>query len=243
MAGTFLCPSSCGFAKVVAVEITRKVETEFKNGEKDNKPTFRASLHQEQYNQYKEIFKDVWQSFEIDYTKFIKKLPTLRAKFNKWNYRLTDQKAKYMKTFSTKNWNCLPLSRKREHSFENCKSCAVRFTEVQSFFPVKSNVLKGKAMNNPVFSANQQAESLRGTVRKTVPSQKEAKATAAAYFNSYASSFQETYNMPLAKALSKVPGIDIQNKTPNEIHEDRRNHYRKSKKSTQKQMEETAFIR
>lgn len=243
MAGTFLCPNSCGFAKVCVVEISRQTDKGFKNTEGKKTLDFRNDLNREKYLQYKNAFEDVWHAFEIDYSKFVKKLPSLKATINKWNFRLSDQKKKFMDTFSLKNWINLPTTRKREHSLNNCKSCAVRFTEVQSYFPVKSRGLKGKAMNNPVFAASQVAQSLRGTVRKTVPSKQDAKSTAEAWFNTLAPSFQDKYNIPLAEALSKVPGLNLQNKTQNQIRENRRQHYRKTKESIEKQMEETAFIR
>lgn len=243
MAGTFLCPNSCGFAKVCAVQISQKAEKEFKNIDGKKKVHFQYDLNLEKYRQYEEAFADVWQVFQIDYDKFVKKLPSLKSTFNKWNHRLKDQKNRFMETFSLENWVSLPTTRKREHSLNNCRSCAIRFTEVQSFFPVKSRALKGKAMNNPVFAAKQAVKEIRGTVRKTTPTQHEATSTAEAWFKTLAPSFEENYNLPLAKALSKIPDLDIQNNTKNQIRERRRQQYRKTKESIEKQMGETAFLR
>lgn len=179
----------------------------------------------------------------LNYKGFVKKLPALREKFNKWSSKLLDQKAKYMEVFSLSHWKQLPLARKREHTLSNCKSCNTRHSETQSLFPVKSNNIKGKALKNPVFAASQVTNSLRGTVRKVSPTQKEIKSAARAIYNTVAPSFHQTYNVPLAEALSKVSELNLQNNTKRNLQEVRRQHYRATNESVEKQMEETAFIR
>ena len=109
--------------------------------------------------------------------------------------------------------------------------------------PVKTNILKGKAQQNPVNAASESANVLREPVRKVSPTQKEIKTTARAVYNRVAPAFQEKYNISLANALSKVPELNLQIMTKNQQRDKRRQHYRATKENVEKQMEETAFKR
>jgi hypothetical protein len=168
MSGTFLCPSSCGFAKVGALEIVRSCSLPKDKGESNTK--YQARLKLEQYKQYISHFSEntdpvstAEDRFSISFLQFVKKLPGLREKLKKWSGRRAEENSRYLEKFSLKNWQLLTLARKREHSFANCKGCAVRYADVQSLFPVKSPFLKGKSKLNPVFAAETEAQRLNRT--------------------------------------------------------------------------------
>ena len=242
MTGTFLCPQSCGFAKVGALEIVRSSSVLRETGESNTKYQARLKVHQ--YNQFKSYFPEGTgpeNRFTISF-KFHKKLPGLREKINKWNPRKADEKSKYLETFSLKKWQLLVQARKQEHSLANCKGCAVRYVDTQAYFPVKSPVLKGKAKSNPVFAAETQVQNLNRTPQ-IKPLQRDIKNIAKAIYDKVDSVFEKTFCTSFAQALSKVSELNLQHKTPNERRQDRRNYYRLSKENIEKQMEETAFLR
>lgn len=242
MAGTFLCPNTCGFGKILALEASKKVALSKQEGE--SKTRFNNRLKQECYKLYISNFSLVEENFNIDLAKFNKKLPSLKDAINKWNFRKMDEKKLYLDTFSTSNWEKLSPVRKSEHTFSNCKGCALRYADVQALFPVKSSVLKGKAYQNPVFSSENEAQKLRCNNGRVVkPSQREIKNTAKAMYNKLSPVFEQSYGMSFAEALSKLPGLDIQYKSKNDIRSDRRQHYRQFKENIEAQIEETAFIR
>lgn len=205
---------------------------------------FRARVLQEQYQQFKSVFSVVEESFNLDFRKFAKKLPSLREAINKWSFRKSEEKKLYLATFSRAEWEKLSENRKKEHSFSNCKSCAVRYAGVQALFPVKSAVLKGKALKNPVFNASDVANKAgKFSSRVLKPTQRDIKNTAKTIYDKVSPIFEKKYDVSLAEALSKVPNLGLQYKTVNDRRKERRQHYRESKKSIENQMAETAFLR
>ena len=172
MAGTFLCPRTCGFVKVATIEIARKARSEARKRGDETASQFRARIHEEQFRLFEEIFKDLGEQ-TLNYKGFVKKLPALLEKFNKWSSKKLDQKAKYMNVFSLLHWKQLPTAQKREHTMSNCKSCNVRHSETLALFPVNSNNIRGKALKNPVFAASQVNDSLRGAAGKVSPTQRD----------------------------------------------------------------------
>jgi len=164
MVGTFLCPNTCGFAKIVAVEVARETSSSMRREKGESNTRYQARLKQEMFKKYNDTFSDSVERFSIDFLQFHKKLSGLRETINKWNFRKSDEKSKYLETFSQKNWIKLSVARKREHSLSNCKGCAIRNTEVQSYFPVKSSFLKGRAKINPVFAAVQEVNKMKAVL-------------------------------------------------------------------------------
>ena len=51
----------------------------------------------------------------------------------KWNSNSTC--VQYLETFSTKNWEAIPLEKKVSHSLTKCSSCAEQYLEIQRSFP------------------------------------------------------------------------------------------------------------
>ena len=99
--------------------------------------------------------------------------------------------------------------------------------------------MKGKALKNPVFTAEKEARSRCSVLKQ---SQKETKNTAQTIYEKVAPIFEKTYDMSFVETLSKVPDLNLQHKTKERIR-DRRHHYRESKENIESQMAETAFLR
>ena len=114
MAGTFLCPNTCGFPKIVAVELSRDIQYRVPREKSESKAKYQTRLLQQLYKKYQAIFGDVGDNFDIGYSQFIKKLPKLKELINKWNFRKAEEKKKYLETFSRANWEKLYENRKQE---------------------------------------------------------------------------------------------------------------------------------
>jgi len=243
MAGTFLCPNTCGFAKIAALEISRERSSLIRREKGESNTKYQARLKQEMYKEFNDTFTDTMDRFSVQFLQFHKKLPGLKDTINKWNFRKSDEKSCYMETFTRKNWKKLSDTRKKEHSFSNCKGCAVRYANIQVLFPIKSSFLKGKAKVNPVFAALGEANKTRAKELSTKPSPTNIKNAAKAIYDKVSPLFEKSFNVSFAEGLSKVPELLLQHKTLNERRNDRRNHYRNTKEGIENQMEETAFLR
>ena len=228
---TFLCPSSCGFAKVAALELGRRVNAEVLRDGKEGQAKFRARKLQEHYKQYVELFKGQEGNnyFSIDINKFRKKLPQLRDYFKSWNPRLKDEKEKIRKHFSVESWEQLPPARRKEHRFANCPGCKKRDLEFVALFPVRSKQFEGKAKENAFFN-------IRNTQIKPAPkiprplSQGQIKTIAKGLYDNVNAAFEKVCNVPFATAISKIPELELQKKkSPDEVRRARRERYRKAK--------------
>lgn len=242
MQGTFLTPGTCGFGRIVALEVSRKVA--LPKDKRESKTKHNARIQQECYKLFKETFGDFNENFDIGFSKFTKKLPTLKNTINKWNNRKLEEKKKYLDTFSSLNWEKLSPVRKSEHSFTNCKCCALRHADTQALFPVKSKFLLGEARKNPVFNTSLEANKLRSRNGRVVkPSQRELNNAAKSMFENISSSFEKHYGVDFKQVISKDSSHQIQNKSKNDIRSERRQHYRQFKKSIEESLAETAFLR
>ena len=242
MAGTFLCPNTCGFAKVLAVEVARQISSSIVRDPGESSTKFQARLKQEVFKAYNTAFSDCREQFSIDFVKFHKKLPGLKEAFHKWNFRKANEKSRYLETFCKANWEKLSPTRKKEHCLANCKGCAVRYSEIQAYFPVKSNVLKAGAKRNPVFAAENEARKMKGKVNNK-PTTANIQNAAKAIYAKVSTLFEKNFNISFAEALAKVPELNLQCKSANERRKERRHHYRHVKENLENQMEETAFSR
>ena len=125
----------------------------------------------------------------------------------------------------------------------NCRGCAVRYAGTQALFPVKSTLHKSKALINPVFAAINEAHTAVSNSSGLKPSQKDMKQAVKNFYNKTSPIFQKTYNASLGECLSKVPNLNIQHQTKNDIRKKRRNQYRASKQNVENRMQETAFLK
>ena len=243
MAGTFLCPNTCGFGKIVALELARGIKDCVAREAGESNIKYKARLLQEQHEQFKTIFSSIGQSFHIDFTKYAKKLPSLKEAINKWNPRKSEEKKKYLATFSRANWEKLPEARKQEHSLANCKSCSLRFADIQALFPVKSAVLKGKALANPVFVAQNALEKSPNCSGVLKPTKQNIKDTAKAINDIVSPLFEKKFNISYAEALTKIKPLNLQMRTKNDRRQERRQQRKETRKNIENQMKETAFLR
>jgi hypothetical protein len=104
---------------------------------------------------------------------FAKKLPLLRDIIKNWSPRDYHNRKRYLDVFSLENWKKLSDTKKQEHSFMNCRGCAVRFSGTQALFPVKSTFHKSKALTNPVFPAINETNRVKPNNSGLKPSQKD----------------------------------------------------------------------
>ena len=241
MSGTFLCPNVCGFAKVVALEIGKEVQNSIKKKECESVKDYRNHVKEEQYKRFNNSFSETGGKFDIDITKFHKNLLNLKSKVRKWSPRKSAEKSEYLNTFSIESWNNLPMARKREHSLANCRGCAVRYANVQSYFPVQSRFLIAKA--NPVFAAEIEAEKLKGTGPVVKPLQADIRNTAKKIYNNVAPAFEKKFRTNLANAFTNVPELNLQHTSRDDRRKGKRNQFKQAKENIEKQMEETAFLR
>ena len=243
MTGTFLCPTTCGFARTIAYQLSVEIRCNLKKSDGEANTKYASRLIQEQYVQFNSSFEEVKENFTIPYIMFAKKLPLLSDIIKKWSPRDYHNRKRYLDVFSLKNWKKLCDTKKQEHSFMNCRGCAVRFSGTQALFPVKSKFHKSKALTNPVFAAINEANRVIPNSSVLKPSQKDMKQAVMNFYGKTSPIFQKRYNASLGECLSKVSDLNIQHQTKNEIRKKRRNQYRKSKQSVENQMQETAFLR
>ena len=238
MVATLICPTSCGFARVAALEIVRETTRTLQRENGEGTAKFRARLMQECYKQFEEAFEDRAEEFSIEFLKFQKKIPSLRAMFSNWNPRKKDEKKKYLETFSIQNWKKMAPAKKSEHSFANCKGCYHRYAEVQALLPVKSNQFVGMAKENPFFIAGKQEQKIK-PLKAT-----EVKDIARALYNKIDATFQKVCNTSFGETLTKLPELQIQKKkSPTEAKRERRAMYRNYKQKVEDEWEKTSLLR
>ncbi|KXJ04729.1 hypothetical protein AC249_AIPGENE8671, partial [Exaiptasia diaphana] len=245
MSGTFLCPNTCGFAKVLAVEAARHVERNHLKENNESPTRYRSRQVKElEYKQFQSYFTSTKENkMLIGIASFSKNLPSLRKALNQWNTKKLEEKNRFFQTFSLESWEKLSIARKNEHTFANCKGCAVRYAAIMHSFPVKSRRLKGKAKANPVFSANLEAERLRKKQHEMInPTQADAKRTAKAIYQCVSPQFEKVFKQSLAEALSQNTELNLQHKTKAERRKERRDNYRKGKENIEAHMKETSFL-
>lgn len=151
MVATLICPTSCGFARVAALEIVRETTRTLQRENGEGTAKFRARLMQECYKQFEEAFEDRAEEFSIEFLKFQKKIPSLRAMFSNWNPRKKDEKKKYLETFSIQNWKKMAPAKKSEHSFANCKGCYHRYAEVRGLATSQVKSVRGDGKRKSIF--------------------------------------------------------------------------------------------
>lgn len=231
VAATFLCLRSCGFARVAALVLGRKVSAELFKEEKEGQAKFCARTLQEHYKRYTELFKAEEGSFRIDFAKFRKKLPQLRDFLKSWNPQQKVEKEKYVNHFSPESWNQLPPERKREHRFADCKGYQKRDAEIHTLFPVRSKQFKEKANIENIFSKSNNIKIPSVPLKCWQPySQTDIKKIAKGLYDRVNLAFEKICKVLFATAMTKVPEIELQKKkSPNELCKARRDRDRKVK--------------
>ena len=241
MGGSFLDPNTCGFARVAAFEASKAVRTTLQRKKDEGKYHFTSRRLQEQYKHFKACFHNTGERFEIDYRQYIKKLPSLRDVINRWDHAKENlDRTMYLNTFSQASWDRLSESRKKEHTFLNCRACCVRYAGVQALFPIHSPRFKSNALRNPVSAAINEANQLKHNHVLT-PSNADIRKTAQVLHEKVSPTFEKVYKVSLTEALSTLP--DDKKATKNKKRQERRHHYRQTKINIENQMSETACLR
>lgn len=242
MSSSFLCSSSCGYAKVAAVEIARAVEAEIKRAEKEGTSKFRSRIQQEQFHRFNDVFKERADAFRVEFLHFQKKLPGIRKAFSNWNSRKKAEKQTFLEQFSVLNWRALSESRMQEHSFANCKGCYHRHSEILATFPVHSLFLKSKGKENPFAT-----DTIKRTLAQNTPTRvsiKDAGNTAKALYDKINPLFEKACHTTFAKALAKSTDLELQLKpTKGEKKESRRKVLREVKTKIENEWKETSLLR
>ena len=231
IAATFICPLSCGFARVAALVLGKQVSTELVKEEYEGQAKFCARKLQEHYKRYTGLFKDQEGAFLIEFTKFRKKLPQLRDFFKSWNPQQKVEKEKYLNHFSPESRSQLPPERKKEHRLADCTGCQKRDAEFQAFFPVRSKQFKGKTNKENIFSKSNNIKIPSVPLKRRQPcSQTDVRKIAKGLYDRVNSAFEKICKISFATAMTKVPELELQRKkSPNELRKARRARYRKVK--------------
>lgn len=246
MVFSFLHPSTCGFARGIAWQISKKVDDEWKFGDADARAKIKESCQiTKRYNQFNAVFESCKENFAMDPKVFRKILADLRKKFAGWSRRIHERN-QYTATFNMNSWGNLPATQKVQHTFQNCRACEDRFVAVQSLFPVKSTQFLGRTRPDCSFSINVAVEACtneQGMTSKSC-SKPQAVRTAREIYNKLNPSFESACKMPLSAALINVEELHLQQKTTkNEKRKQRRCLYKKSKQATEAEWAKTDVVR
>ena len=107
MAGTLLCPLTCGFVKVAAYSafISSKDLAREKN---EGSSKYQARKIRLRFDKYNEFFGEELESgFAIPFQTFTKKFPDFLSFMQKWKSRKKGDKETFLKHFSLECWNKL----------------------------------------------------------------------------------------------------------------------------------------
>ena len=73
MIANLICPTSCGFARVAALEIVRETSKTLRRENGEGTAKFRARSMQECYKRFKTVFEDRSEQFAVEFLKFRRK--------------------------------------------------------------------------------------------------------------------------------------------------------------------------
>lgn len=73
MPETLLSPNTCGFAKVVVLQVLRKVRAACRKDMSESNTRYKARLLQEEYKQFTEVYTE--GQLQVDFSYFNKHLP------------------------------------------------------------------------------------------------------------------------------------------------------------------------
>ena len=244
---SFIHPTTCGFARGIAWEISKTVDSEWKFGDDETRAKLKQSSQiTERFNRFSAAFESCKENFGIDFKLFRKILPDLRTKFSRWTPRKIHERNQYTATFNIKSWKSLSQSRKVQHTFENCRACNDRYVSIQSLFPIKSSQFTGYIRPKIPSSIN---DAIDGCLREQGNSSKgcskrKAVETARAVYNRINPSFESVCKISLSAALTNVQELKIEEKkTKNEKRNEQRQLYKKSKGATEAEWEKTDIAR
>ena len=131
---SFIHPTTCGFARGIAWEISKKVDDEWKFGDSDTRTKLKQSCQiTERFNRFVAVFASCKENFAIDLKGFRKILPDLRKKISGWSRKIHERN-QYTATFNTKSWKRLPAAEQVKHTFQNCQACQDHLSLCKPYF-------------------------------------------------------------------------------------------------------------
>ena len=160
-----------------------------------------------------------------------KRSKALSLHFKKWK---TKDKSQYIEHFNQGNWDSLPELEKKQHERVNCQACDVHHYSFQTLFP-------SRGKNSSI--------GLQDTVKKTQkrvlqpsnavnvkPTLKAIKKTVGKNYDGINGPFKELFGMSFAKAQTKTPELNLQEKkSPAELKKERREKLRTEKRQIEEQ--------
>jgi hypothetical protein len=235
-------PHTCGFAKAAIWRFTKDVTEKIKHNDNETLYQHRVRSVQVIHERFGLMFTN--KKFSVDFKTLQRKLPDLRKKFSTWNPRKKKEREQYLEAFSADNWKALSVEQKAEHSLMDCRGCFHRYSVYQSFFPVQSKKFQGCLKENPIIVAqNISANTSRKSVKVNC-TRREYQDGAQKIYNEINPAFQRVFNVPLEKALTTVPSLNIQSKkNPAEKKRDRRKQLRQAKKTIEEHWKNTSVMR
>ena len=243
MGYSLIHPLACGFARVSAWQIARQVDSEVKCKQDETAKMHQVRQNQERFDRFVANFKG-FENFNIDKYHFLKTIGSLRLKFRNWNPRLIAERDKYTEAFSVKNWENMSHAQKCQHKLHDCNACMCSYSHLQSLFPVKSRAYHAIKKRTPLADITEVVHQQLQAVQGPAITQKQAAETALALYNKINPTFEKNCSMSLAKALTKSPELQLEEKQSKSAkRKKRREHYRKAKEAVQEAWEETSVIR
>ena len=120
---SFIHPTTCGFAKVIAWQLAKSTQSKAERSEGESLPKFRSRISMLHYDNFVQAFTECKENFSVDFAAFQCKFPELKKKFVRWNSRKINEHVVYLATFEAEKWKKLTSSKKAEHSLMNCVGC------------------------------------------------------------------------------------------------------------------------
>ena len=151
---SLISPSSCGFAKVLALEADSWAKENITKNEAESKTKFTSRFLRARYDKYMEYFKES-REFEIPFTSFQKKLPVLQRIYKNWSPHKREQLHNFKETFSIERWTKLTSAKKWERSLNNCKACYHYHIEELSYFSIRARTFLNAAKINPFHASKE----------------------------------------------------------------------------------------
>ena len=204
-------PHTCGFAKVIAWQLTKVTQKETQRMKDEGQAKYRSRVMAEHHKRFLGIFSECKDNFAIDLQCFEKKFPDLQQKFVRWNSRKINERSIYITTFNVDTWKLSP-SKKAEHSLMECHGCAHGNSYEQLLFPVKSKQFKSCFQDNVFFAARKSVQEVLEQPTLNRCTKHEAAKTVRELYDKINPKFQKTCNIPLAEALINVHELNLQQK-------------------------------
>ena len=107
---------NCGFARVALKTSRENSAKECRKAKNESNTKFKIRSLQSHREHFNKFFSG-YPTFETPAGTFNAKVPKILDAFRNWNPRKYDERERYLETFSPKNWETLPTSKKKEHNF------------------------------------------------------------------------------------------------------------------------------